>query len=291
MVFIKIFKRTFTNEFKKINTMKLLARYAALLTFGLIASCSTADDAPIQTNEKGKVQLFFDPTVKGDQLLLGTSFYKNSLNERLKINRFNFIVSNIRLTEANGTVVVYPKNESYFIIDSEKNQMSINLEAIPAGNYTHVTFGLGVDQEKYLTGETDQQEFWDLAATHNMTWSWITGYKFINFEGVFTAEGVSETPFKVHIGSHGTALDNYKEVTLALPNSARVRGQVTPSIHIMTDINQVLDGGSKVSLKDNLNPAGTTASIMVNANLAPKIMQNATQMFVVDHVHNSGETH
>ena len=271
--------------------MKSIYNILAILSLGFIFSCSTSDDQAIDANEKGNVQLFFDPTVNGDKLLIGTSFYKNSLNERLKIKRFNFIISNIRLTDAEGNTFVYPKNESYFIIDSDQNQLTIDLQNIPAGNYTHVTYGIGVDQEKYLTGETEQQEFWDLAAEHQMTWSWITGYKFINFEGTFTAEGVEETPYKVHIGSHGTALDNYREVTLALPNSARVRSTVTPSIHIMTDANKILDGTSKISLKEQLNPAGTTASIMVNAVLAPKIMENATQMFVVDHVHNSGEIH
>lgn len=271
--------------------MKNIIKMLSVMVASLFVSCSSNDDA-INKNENGKVQLFFDHTFNGDQLLLDTSFYTNSNNESLQISRFSYIISNVRLTNDIGETFVYPKNDSYFIIDNGANQVTINLQNIPAGNYTSVTFGIGVDQQKYLTGETDQQDFWDLAAQHEMTWAWITGYKFINMEGVFRSNEVEGIPnFSVHVGSHGTALDNYKEITLSLPNSARVRENITPSIHFMVDANKILDGVNKIKLSENLNPAGTTASIMVNADLSTKIHQNATEMFTVDHVHNSGESH
>lgn len=271
--------------------MKNVYKVLSILAVSVFMSCNSNDDS-INTTANGKVQLYFDSTFSGDQLLLNTSFYLNSNQESIQVSRFNYIVSNIRLTNENGEVYVYPKDKSYFIIDSEANQQTIDLDHIPEGNYTTVTFGLGVDQQKYLTGENDQQEFWDLAAQHQMTWAWITGYKFINFEGVFQSNEIEgNANFSVHIGSHGTALDNYKEVSFALPNTARVRENLAPSIHFMVDVNKLLDGSNKIKLSENLNPAGTTASIMVNADLSVKIMQNATEMFKVDHVHNSGESH
>lgn len=271
--------------------MKNIFKILSILTVSLLVSCNSSDDS-IDTNEKGNVQLFFDQTFNGDKLLLNSSFYTNSNNESLQISRFSFIISNIRLMNGKGQVFIYPKNESYFIIDNNTNQLTIDLKNVPAGNYTSVTFGIGVDQEKYLSGESDQQEFWDLAAQHEMTWAWITGYKFINMEGVFRSNEVEGTPnFSVHVGSHGTALDNYSEITLTLPNSARVRDNMKPSIHFLVDANKILDGTNKIKLSENLNPAGTTASIMVNADLSSKIHQNAIEMFTVDHVHNSGEAH
>jgi len=271
--------------------MKNIFKILSILAVSILVSCNSNDDS-IVTNEKGNVQLFFDHTFNGDKLLLNTSFYTNSNNESLQISRFSYIISNIRLINDKGEIFTYPKNESYFIIDNGANQLTIDLENVPAANYTSITFGIGVDQEKYLTGENDQQEFWDLAAQHEMTWAWITGYKFINMEGVFRSNEVEGTPnFSVHVGSHGTALDNYKEITLSLPNTARVRENMKPSIHFLVDANKILDGINKIKLSENLNPAGTTASIMVNANLSPKIHQNATEMFTVDHVHNSGESH
>lgn len=268
--------------------------WAALVAVVMLTSCTSSDDEvlKIEKDEKGTMEWFFDHTLMGDKMLLDVAARTNGNGERLTIKRFNYIVSNIVLFDENGTSFTYPKEDSYFIIDSEKEQFVIQLKDIPAGNYTKVKFGLGVDQSKYLRGEEEQQEFWDLAATHNMTWSWITGYKFFNLEGTFTSTKVAGTPrFSLHIGSHGTNLDNYKEVAVALPSIARVRKTIKPSVHYMVDANKLVDGVHKIVLSEAMNPAGTAASIMVNAEKAPKIMENATQMFQVDHVHNDGQSH
>lgn len=266
--------------------------FAAALFASLITSCASDDSLVMNSNEKGNVQLYFDPTLHGDQLLLNTSTYPSLTNETIKISKFNYIISNIRLHDDQGNTFVYPKNESYFIINTELNKQTISLKEVPQANYTSITFGIGVDAQKYLTGEEEQQDFWDYAATQDMTWSWITGYKFLNVEGEFTSANVtSPTTFNLHIGSHGTALDNYKEITLNLPNSARVRENLTPSIHFLVDVMQLFDGTHQLRLEDHLNPAGTSSSIMVNAEWSPKIMTNALQMFTVDHVHNNGQIH
>lgn len=266
--------------------------FLATLVTGLFISCNNTEEADTPNNENGDVQLYFDTTANGDKLLLDTSFYNSEEGEQLKISRFNFIVSNIRLVGENGDVFVYPKEKSYFIINSEEKNLTVELENIPAGNYKQLILGLGVDQEKYLSGEENQQEFWDYAESQHMTWTWITGYKFINFQGEFKSNNIT-TPkeFTVHIGSHGSSLDNYREITLELPNTARVGNHKKSSIHLMVDAMKLVNGSNKVKLEDHLNPAETSAVIMVNAEWSPKIMSNATEMFTVDHVHNNGENH
>lgn len=268
--------------------------WAALVAIVMLSSCTSSDDEVliIEKDEKGTMEWFFDHTLMGDKMLLDVAARTNGNGERLTIKRFNYIVSNIVLIDENGASFTYPKDESYFIINSEKEEFVVQLKNIPAGNYTKVKFGLGVDQSKYLRGEEEQQELWDLAATHNMTWSWITGYKFFNMEGTFTSNKVEGSPrFSLHIGSHGTNLDNYKEVEINLPSIARVRETIKPSVHFMVDANKLIDGEHKIILSEAMNPAGTAASIMVNAVKAPKIMENATKMFHVDHVHNDGQSH
>ena len=93
----------------------------------------------------------------------------------------------------------------------------------------------------------------------------------------------------MHQGSN-TATDNYREVTLDLPITARVREGEMPSIHIKADTNVILDGVNKIRLGDNLNQAGTAASIMGGEKLM-KIAQNTLSMFTVDHVHNGAGGH
>ncbi|WP_430615096.1 MbnP family protein [Flavobacterium sp. JP2137] len=268
----------------------LFAAVIALLSFASCASDDSADHGALAGT--GNMELFFDHTFKGDKLILEVSSHTNSQMETLSISRFNYIISNISLIDDRGAVIDYPKEMGYFIVDSEKSQFTIQLKAIPSGNYKKIRFGLGVDQKRYLEGEQEQQAFWDLAALHNMTWSWITGYKFINLEGVFrTADSAEKREFKIHIGSHGKALDNYRELELDFPSTARVRADLKPNVHFLVDGNLILDGIHKLKLTEALNPTGTTAVIMVSAEKAPKIMENATKMFVIDHVHNDGQSH
>jgi hypothetical protein len=263
----------------------------ALLSFIAISlfSCSSDDEEVI--SGEGEIALYFDNAMNNDALILGSS-YTNSNGETLTVTRFNYIVSNFVLVNEDDTEVVYPKNDSYFIISEEADLKEITLENIPAGNYKAIKFGIGVDQARFNEGQASQQAFWDLAATNFLTWSWSVGYKNINFEGTFTSSEVDGAiDYKVHMGSHGTILDNYREVTLALPTIARVRTTETPTIHFVADANSLLDGNTKLKLFDAIN-AGGWAQIMVNAEKAPIIADNVqTGLFSVDHVHNGAASH
>ncbi len=263
---------------------------AVLAATVLFSSCSNDDNASsVNPNAFGDAEVYFDNGVGGDALTLGTS-YTNSNGETLTINRLNYIVSNFVLIKEDGTEYVYPKEESYFVISEETGVLTAHLENIPEGDYKKVRFGIGVDQQRYLQGETAQQSFWDLAAANSMTWTWSTGYRFINFEGTFTTTASPEAKiFQVHQGSN-TATDNYREVTLNLPTTARVREGEVPSIHIKANANVILDGQQKVKLMDNMNQAGTGAAVMGGENLIT-IAGNTLKMFSVDHVHNGGTGH
>ena len=267
--------------------MKFQSKYfaAVLSAATLFVSCNNDDEStrPVD-GTTGDAELYFDNGVAGDALVLDTS-YTNSNGETLTINKLNYIVSNIVFIKEDGSEFIYPKNESYFVISEADGRKTVDLHNIPAGDYKKVRFGIGVDQERYLQGETAQQSFWDLASQYEMVWTWSTGYKFILFEGTFTAPGVDGSKeFQVHQGSN-TATDNYREVTLNLPTTARIRQGDKPSIHLKTNVNVLLDGDTKIRLKDNLNPAGTSSAIMGGQNLID-IANNSLKMFEVDHVHN-----
>jgi len=262
---------------------------AVLAATALFVSCSSDDDSKIVEGTTGDAELFFDNGVAGDALILGSS-YKNSNNETLTINRLSYIISNVVFIKEDGSEFVYPKEESYFVISQEAGLFTVHLESIPAGDYKSVRLGLGVDKQRFLQGETAQQSFWDLASANNLTWTWSTGYKFINFEGTFTtASSFDAKPFQMHQGSN-TATDNYREITLNLPTTARVRENEQPSIHIKTNANVFLDGNTKIRLQDNLDGSGNAAAIMGGQNLID-IAANSLTFFEVDHVHNGEGTH
>ena len=265
---------------KTIKTFKYL-----VLGLGLIiTSCSSDDDTTESLSGTNNLIIEFDNSVNGDDLLLNSSIYTNGNSETLSITRFNYIVSNFVLIDAAGNEFTYPKDESYFIVSEEINLNEIELKNIPAGEYVALRFGVGVDQEKYLQGAEGQGDFLQLAETTNMMWSWQAGYKFLNFEGTFTSSTITEAKdFKIHMGSHGSSLDNYRELTVSLPTKALVSSNLSPIVHLEVDANQILDGQNKISLSEK-------SVVMVDEVKSPQIAVNAATMFRVDHVHN-GENH
>lgn len=272
-------------------TKNLIFIFATIFFTSSFISCNNDDRSTIDANQTGKLEVYFDNGVAGDQLILNTSTHTNSQDETLKISRINYIISNIVLTKEDGTEFVYPKNSSYFIINQENNKKTITLENIPTGKYKKIKFGIGVDEQKHLEGQSAQEDFWALAHENNMTWTWAAGYKFINFEGTFTTPSDTEAKnYKVHVGKTTSEHYNYTEITLDLPNLALVQEKTLPNIHIKTDLNVILDGMHKISLQNHLNPAGTSANIMGGENLV-FIAENIKKMFSIDHVHNGGNAH
>lgn len=242
----------------------------------VLFSCSNDDNEAITGN--GNLKLEFDNVYKSANFAFNTT-YPNSNAEVVAVSKAMYIVSNIVLTKEDGITFTYPKSQSYFIVDeATPTTLVLNLSNIPAGNYTKVTYGIGVDKTQWEEGATGQGDFLATAQTAGMLWSWSAGYKFVAFEGTFTAPTVAVAKeFKVHTGQTGTDY-NYAEVTLDFPEKALVRTTITPQVHIMTDLSQIIDGTNKINLTE-------AATIMGGAKLA-LVTANISSMFKIDHVHN-----
>lgn len=247
-------------------------------------SCNNDDDTVNNATGTGALDVEFDNAFNGDDLILGSP-YTTSLNETLKISTVKYIISNIVLTKADGTTYTYPKSQSYFIVnESDDDSQVLHLTGVPAGNYTKIKFGVGVDQQQFELGADGQGDFLATAQSEDMLWSWSAGYKFLAFEGTFNSATITTNDsFMVHTGQTGTSY-NYVEVTLSMPTNALVRTTITPEIHIITNVSKFIDGTNKISLTEN-DSMGMGAMIMGGSQL-PLIMANVTEAFTVDHVHN-----
>jgi len=248
----------------------------------LFTSCSNNDETISGT---GNLGIEFDNAFGANDLILNTQANTTSNNEVLKVSKVTYIISNIVLTKEDGTIFTYPKSDSYFIVDEATPASLIpELKNIPAGNYTKIKFGIGVDKAQWELGATGQGDLLTKAQAAGMMWSWSAGYKFLAFEGNFTSPTVTtSTAYKVHTGQTGTDY-NYAEVTLTLPTNALVRTNITPDIHIIVDVSKLIDGTNKIKLSDN-NMGGMGAMIMGGSQL-PLITANLNGMFSVAHVHN-----
>ena len=264
------------------KTLYKVVLIIAMVIFNI--SCTNGDNDN-STTETGQIGLKFDNSYGDNDLILNTQTNTTKNNEVLKINLVKYIVSNIVLTKEDGTTFTYPKSQSYFIAnEAAESGYKFELTNIPTGDYTKVKFGIGVDKEQWLLGASGQGDFVTQAQAEDMLWSWSSGYKFFALEGTFTSPTVpSAVTFMIHTGQTGTAY-NYTEVTLDLPSKALVRANISPDIHIVTDLSKILDGQNTIQLSDN-TVGGADASIM-GGTILESITTNISSMFRVDHVHN-----
>jgi hypothetical protein len=259
------------------NRLKNIAVLATLIAF---ASCSSDNET---ISGFGSIGIEFDNAYKSNDLVLNEPTSVTSMNEILTISSVKYIISNIVLTNENGATFTYPKNESYFIVDeADGSEHVLELENVPAGNYNKVTFGIGVDEAQYNLGEAAQGDFLATALAAGMVSTWSDGYKSLTMQGSFISPTVFGAGFYVKTGKTATNY-NYTEVTLSLPVDALVRTNISPEIHIVTDLSKVLDGTNKTVLSTHMG--GSSADIS-NGTLVDDVVENFNEMFSVAHVHN-----
>ncbi len=237
-----------------------------------IISCKEDDNTIV-----GAVNLNFSNTINDEPIVLNTGSYTNQSNETYTISELKYIVSNIVLIKENGDEFKYPVSESFFVINEEVSESKgLNLTNISSGEYTKIKFGIGVDQSKY---PLEGANFVPTAEENGMIWSWSSGYKFIKFEGSFTLEGETTTEdFLLHIGSHGEALDNYKEVTIDLSSTLTIEDDTTSTISIQADVAKIFDSINTHSLE-------IQKDVQVDPT-SPLLAENVSTMFSVTNVSN-----
>ena len=203
-----------------------------------LASCKE-DEAPLAD---GTVNLNFTNLVANSALVLNSGVYNNAAGESFTVNELKYIISNIVLLGDDNTKYTVPQADSYFVINQEDApSLSVSLDGITGGSYNRIRFGFGVDQSNYpLNGVNN---FIPTAEENDMLWSWSAGYKFIKFEGTFSTDTESDLPFLIHVGSHGSNLDNYKEITLNLGQAIDVNDN-SSTIAIAFDVAQIFDAGT-----------------------------------------------
>lgn len=263
--------------------MKHIFLFVSVLVFA--ASCKKDSTTPeFSSTDKGGIGIEFDNVAGNEDLVLNTGVYTNAAGETYSITKFNYYISNIVLHNENGTDYTVPKDDSYFLIqESDESTHVVELSDVPAGNYTGITFTVGVDSLKCTAPVEERTGVLDPAAGGaDMYWGWNSGYIFLKMEGTSTASEMGD--FYYHIGGFGgyssATINNIKTISLTIPGgvSATVRKDITPDMHLFVDAKKVLDGTTNVSIAAN--------SMVMFADYSVNIANNYANMFKIDHVHN-----
>ncbi len=260
------------------NTFKLLS---ALFIFGAItfSSCKKDPDevtTPTPLPNTGSLMLHFENMVGDSALVFNTKSYVNANNDTFNITTLKYYISNIVLSNSSG--LTYKENYSYHLIDaSDTSTCELNLTGVPLGNYNHISFMIGVDSAKNVSGAQSGA----LDPANGMFWDWNSGYIMSKFEGVSPQSIAANHVVLFHIGGFSGTNNVLKTVNPIFPSGvvASVTASVTPEIHFKADLAEWFTA-----------PANTAFSVLNTIHMpganAKKIADNYVDAFSIEHIHN-----
>lgn len=257
----------------------------------VFSSCGPDDAEPApDPDDKGSLVFYFDNTVGNELLALNNTTYKNSGGESFRVTGLRYYVSNFKLRRKDGSEYVIPQDSSYYLINaSDKNSLEIPLRNIPAGDYSGVTFILGVDSARTVAPSDKRKGVLDSTAGQpgaSMFTDANEGYTFLRLEGTSAsaAGGRFEYQVKGFGGASTKTANNIKTINIPFTGTvATVTPSKSPEAHLLVNILKVFDGNTKVTIAGL--PQATTPE--ATAPLA----SNFTTMFTLDHIHPTSGAH
>jgi hypothetical protein len=215
--------------------------------------------------------------VAGSQdLALNSTTATTAAGETFTVSTFEYYLSNIKFTKSDGTTYAAP--DTYFLVNQAKpSSLSFTVPNVPAGDYTGVSFIVGVDAQK--TGLTDPATFTgDLNQANNMYWTWNSGHIFLKLEGTITSTSPNKT-LTCHIGGY---TDPNNAIVTAAPSfngtKLTVQANHTSQLHLAANVTKVFDGPNQTALST------FTGAHMPSAQSVQLAQNYATGMFSVEKI-------
>lgn len=238
--------------------------FLASIAWALLAvSCKKDDNGG---NNSGSVQIHFSHVVGAESLVLNSKEYRNGIGQAYTVSAFNYYISNIVL---NGEGDAYTEPESYHLI-KEQNAGSkmFTLKDVPKGKYTSITFTIGVDSLRNVSGAQTGA----LDPSEGMFWSWNTGYIMATLGGK-VIDGDKELTY--HIGGFQGEYNVLKTVTFSFSSPLELNNN---EIHLQfkADVARWMYGAHDIDLSI-LN------TVHMPGENAKKIADNYAAMFTLEH--------
>ena len=162
--------------------MKKILFVGLALTALFATSCK--DKKAWKDGDLGPFTVHFDNRWGDHEFVLGQEETTPN-GEKVKITTLNYFISNLVLHNENGSKFVVPQDKSYFLTkESDAASGEFEIPNVPAGNYTGITFTLGVDSLRNTKDVSERTGALDIGgAAADMYWGWNSGYIFYKIEG------------------------------------------------------------------------------------------------------------
>lgn len=257
------------------NTSKLALFGLIFSTVLTLSSCSNDDNNNDNTppaEVKGDMEIKFDHVWGPAQtpFSIDSEYTHPATGESITFSTLRYYISNVKLHKNDGST--QSEEESYHLVNASSSDARIRVENIPGGDYTGVSFLIGVDSLRNVSGAQTGA----LDPAENMFWSWNSGYIFIKAEGASPV--ASEETFIYHIGGFAGENAALREVYLSFGDAnLRVSPDALPSAHVKVNTARFWHGGISLAEMSNVHMPGANASLLAT---------NFSGGFVFDHIHN-----
>lgn len=183
--------------------------------------------------------LVFHPVVGSEPLAFHDPRYANPGGEgRFEIRDFQFYLSNIRLTAAEGEDA-HVEPDSYHLVrfDGDDPGFRIVLRDVPRRDYRRLELGIGVDP----AANKSLEQRGDLDPNGRMAWTWEVGYKFVLLEGTLL-RGDARVPLVYHVGFD----ESYTPTAMELPDG--LLAAESPRLDLRVDILRIFEGEAMIDM-------------------------------------------
>ena len=211
----------------------------------------------------------------GEEELKLDRVYETFLNDDITLTKFKYYLSNIELTKNDGTIWKSPQRYHLVEVNDETSStFQIKLQDLPRGEYSQLSFAIGVDSVNNHSGKQEGA----LDPDYGMFWIWETGYVFFKIEGFYHRPVGDKGAMVYHVGR-----DNcYRKISLKIPsNRLQVSQNAGNQLHIVADVKKLFGGfkGASIDLKA---PADKSSISVMGGDKALKVANNFTQMFSLE---------
>lgn len=247
-----------------------------ILLFAIVFTACKKEETTLKNDEKGAFRIEFENVVNNSPLVLNTQTYTNANGDNFNVSVFKYYVSNIILSKTDGSAYKIP--ESYILVDASKPESLINsLKDVPAGDYTKITFTIGVDKERNTSGAQTGA----LDPANGMFWTWNSGYIFVKMEGTSPQSTAANHALTFHIGGIVDPNNTIRTFNADInpTNPLRIREDKNPQLHFKVNVASLFTGAQNISFADlSFTMGGANSTIVAN--------NYVNGLFTLDHIHN-----
>jgi len=165
------------------------------------------------------ITLRFMPFWATKPVAIDSTVFNNEYSQKIKITRLSFLISEFTFIKPDGAA--FYLKDKYAFIDTESNQLSVVLNGVPEGDYTSLTFKIGLTESVNLLDVSTWAPRHPLNPIVNkLYWGWRKGYVHFAIEGLWSESKDSnqvERGFSYHIAREAGNMN----VDLGVPFSTR----------------------------------------------------------------------